>query len=1097
MNIWQQIGTMAVIGVWGAALAVVLARRFAPQVKVLADRARRSRLGAALAVVGLGALVAYAGTKYTIVYDKVAADATGTMTNEMATVDEPYVLTSNAFNRVGYTFTGWSTNEADKVDIADGATVTNLAKADGTSTLKAVWKGVPLTLKIPEAKEGYSYVVSNETTGAALPGEFAEGTNTYKLAYGDEVEVYFTLADGYVFVGNPENPMVIGRLTADRTVDIDELPTATKKNKASEALAKAFEGLGTVSSDGEGGCLVTLTDDADGKTVELAADLGKVTLDLSGHFIAGANGANGYDGEPGKDGKPALRVDGGGEVGAGPLQLTIVGPGSLIGGSGGRGIPGGKGAAAIENPLGVSVTVDASAEVEDGKDAASCIEVTQGVYLNRPLSDFGVSVPGDVDYANGDKVAVKLEGMAAGLKLVATPVYEEREVKGKPKKVVVDYVYSIQGVPTAELLFGAQTAYARITVTYKDKTKGEKGKLVQLQPVRMQVAAPHADEFPDGRLAQDYAPFSVSDIWPEVEKAPKEWSFKGWPSGIKYTTKLVTKKNKDKTVTTNALPYQIYGKPTKAGVYTVTATHSHKIGGKSVKELFYATLTVWGTEPDEESVRYTHQAYVTLENIQLPKDVKKVSGLPSGLKFTTKQVTTKGTVVALPYQIYGTPTKPGVFAVTVTTPNPENPKKTVGETFLWQITPGENDGALAYLATDDWTAPKKDETIAVMQGAMRDWSLAVPEGAKVTASGLPAGLKLVQDKTTKAYSFAGVPTKAGEYVVTIKTVRNGVTVTERVAIHVAANAYTGSHVGVTSADCTRASMTLDVTVAAAGGVTATLVENTVKTTAKAKNFETDNETVRFTLPKNKKVLGSVDRELVVNFASNTVTVAGEEDFALWQKAVPSDPEEVRTFVLEDTAGARESYACVTAAYDAKKMTYALTGSLEDGTKVKAAVSAITDGEREAFAPVLVTDKAKTVRLLWLTAEEGGRLLDVREDGEPAEDVELAETEPFKKADVSKKKFNVLTADNATEYGFGGGRPVTAPLSDQQLKAAVDATGSLAQTFTDADGWTVSCLLVPYRDEGGALRFRGMATKTKKKETTVFGGVARTLFKSDE
>ena len=54
-----------------------------------------------------------------------------------------------------------------------------------------------VALKIPAATAGYSYVVSNETAAAYVPGALANGTNTYVFAANDAYAVYYTLATGY------------------------------------------------------------------------------------------------------------------------------------------------------------------------------------------------------------------------------------------------------------------------------------------------------------------------------------------------------------------------------------------------------------------------------------------------------------------------------------------------------------------------------------------------------------------------------------------------------------------------------------------------------------------------------------------------------------------------------------------------------------------------------------------------------------------------------------------------------------------------------------------------------------------------------------
>ena len=78
--------------------------------------------------------------RYTIKFDKNAADAVGSMNDISATYDEEVQLPLCAFTREGYTFTGWGSYKGeDKVK--------NLAGKDGAVvTLKASWRGLPVNV---------------------------------------------------------------------------------------------------------------------------------------------------------------------------------------------------------------------------------------------------------------------------------------------------------------------------------------------------------------------------------------------------------------------------------------------------------------------------------------------------------------------------------------------------------------------------------------------------------------------------------------------------------------------------------------------------------------------------------------------------------------------------------------------------------------------------------------------------------------------------------------------------------------------------------------------------------------------------------------
>lgn len=79
-------------------------------------------------------------SSYTVIFNKNANDATGTMANQSFNYDEAQALSPNGFTRNGYAFIGWSTASNGDVEYADEATVTNLDAANiGTVTLYAQW----------------------------------------------------------------------------------------------------------------------------------------------------------------------------------------------------------------------------------------------------------------------------------------------------------------------------------------------------------------------------------------------------------------------------------------------------------------------------------------------------------------------------------------------------------------------------------------------------------------------------------------------------------------------------------------------------------------------------------------------------------------------------------------------------------------------------------------------------------------------------------------------------------------------------------------------------------------------------------------------
>ena len=376
----------------------------------------------------------------------------------------------------------------------------------------------------------------------------------------------------------------------------------------------------------------------------------------------------------------------------------------------------------------------------------------EGIYFRATLEELGVSaVPTD------RKVTVKAEGLPKGLKLVTT----------KDGKKVVRYEYRIEGVPTETMDGETRIAYVRVT----------DGKAQTLYKLDLSVKPANDYEqcsFPDATSGVAYVNYSVTKLWPDVSSNAANWTIGGLPSGLKYAQKAVTAKKKIDGVNvtvTNAQPYEVYGTPTKPGRFTVKAVE--KIPGTSYKTTHVATLTVWPAAPEPEA-EWTDQAYVEIANRKSADDVTKASGLPSGVKFTAKDIVSKGQVVTKAHQFYGKPTKAGTSVVTLTH---EDKSKTQ---FFWTITPADMPEFELKL-TETSVSPETAKA-TVLQGVAYDWAVTNTPGAKVSASGLPAGLKLVSTavkiggKTVGTlYAVRGVPTKEGEYFATFKTTLNGMT----------------------------------------------------------------------------------------------------------------------------------------------------------------------------------------------------------------------------------------------------------------------------------------------------------------------------------
>ena len=406
------------------------------------------------------------------------------------------------------------------------------------------------------------------------------------------------------------------------------------------------------------------------------------------------------------------------------------------------------------------------------------VSITAGEYFKATLAELGYDVPTDGQTA----YSVKAYGLPAGLKLVGNKAVTKKDKKGK--KVVVtpaNVEWWIEGVPTAALDYATNPPYLVITVDGKTETL----------PLSLGVEAQEVTELEDLALGQTlneqfYLPGVTND-----------WTVSGLPTGLKYTAKLVTTtKKKGKkiiSVTTNALPYSVYGKTTKVGLFTITA--KKKVGA------YYETLkfrvlvnpapvdtAIFG----DELTNIVTMAYVPFE-WDLTNDVAavggkvaKVAGLPAGLAFasaTTYKGKKKTQVKQYGQTIVGKPTKPGTYVVTFTknvTTGTGKKKKTVAKTaqILWTVTANDAELSLGFNTAGGEIV---SGSVGLKYGDLMAFT--ATDGATVKASGLPKGITLA-NLGDGQYAFKGFTAKAGTYLVTVTATLSGKTVTQRVALKV-------------------------------------------------------------------------------------------------------------------------------------------------------------------------------------------------------------------------------------------------------------------------------------------------------------------------
>ena len=546
-------------------------------------------------------------------------------------------------------------------------------------------------------------------------------------------------------------------------------------------LEGVFSGTGKVSLDENGNIVVVLTVDVSG-TMEIPDNLGAVTIDLNGYVITGDDG-------------PAIKIvkgDGEGAVatqGGGTTKLEIV---DTSGGEKGR-IAGGGENAGIEKDedaaSGVKFDVEEGVGVFNGDGTEQpwwelCpVEETLvvGEYFKATLAELGYDVPTD-----GTAYNVVAKGSPAGLKLVSNKA-ETKKVKqgGKTKTVVVKAAKSewwIEGVPTAAVDFFTNPPYLVITANGETTTEA----------LPVEVAAQEVVDLGELALEQSIN----TNGW--LSGVGAGWTVSGLPTGLKYTPSVVYVNPKAKKKVVKYPAYSVYGKTTKAGLFTITAKKKKGAYYETMKYHVLVRPKAVDTEVFGEALtNIMTMAYVPVE-WDLTNDVAsvggkvaKVAGLPTGLTFAAantyayKNAKKKTGKYLKQYgqTIIGTPTKTGTYVVTftknVTTGTGKN-KKTVAKTaqILWTVVANDAELELGFN-----TAGGVVESGVV--GLKYDGLMAftATSNATVTASGMPAGVKLA-NLDNGQYAFTGFTTKAGTYLVTVKATLNGKTVTQRVALEV-------------------------------------------------------------------------------------------------------------------------------------------------------------------------------------------------------------------------------------------------------------------------------------------------------------------------
>ena len=237
---------------------------------VYTDAQEVTDIAAAGAEITLYAL--WSNTLYSVAFKANDTHATGTMANQTIYTKVKTALTANAFTYTGYVFKGWATSTGGMAAYADGASVTDLADANKSITLYAVWsvsnvsspadvKGAAALPVIKARITDHLYLASSaagtsgyiacwETSGASTYQWWtsSDGTNWSEVSGKTSSYLQFTAASNTVVYYCMSATSSDGTSTAYSNVCTVECGTE-KTNK----IGQIYYTDGTVSSSYESG----------------------------------------------------------------------------------------------------------------------------------------------------------------------------------------------------------------------------------------------------------------------------------------------------------------------------------------------------------------------------------------------------------------------------------------------------------------------------------------------------------------------------------------------------------------------------------------------------------------------------------------------------------------------------------------------------------------------------------------------------------------------------------------------------------------------------------------------------------------------------
>lgn len=218
---------------------------------------------------------------YVIKYD--SNGGTGTMGDQHMKYDTPAKLTANAYNKTGYTFTGWRQDDKETgTKYRNGETVTNLLSANGaTTTMYAQWKANEYTVTFIDGHDGKTIGTDTVTHGSNATEPNKPTHEGYTATTWDKPlsnitgDTVITLAyrpNAYVIRFDKNADNATGS-TADKHMEYDEAGNLTRNGYSRAGYtwlgwSSSADGNGTMYSDEQN--VINLTSE-DGGTVTLYA----------------------------------------------------------------------------------------------------------------------------------------------------------------------------------------------------------------------------------------------------------------------------------------------------------------------------------------------------------------------------------------------------------------------------------------------------------------------------------------------------------------------------------------------------------------------------------------------------------------------------------------------------------------------------------------------------------------------------------------------------------------------------------------------------------------------------------------------------------